>query len=60
MIAKKPHDSYLCEFHSIEKFIGVLFSLEEEFRIVEPLWLRERAVAAAERVLRSNSDQYFE
>lgn len=59
VIANKQHDRYLCEFHSIEKFIGVLFSLGEEFRIVEPLWLRERVIKTAESALLSNGDEYF-
>ncbi len=56
IIAKQPKDRYVCEFHSIEKFIGLLLSLDSEFRLVEPYWLRERLVRAARRVLACNED----
>ncbi|MBE6629015.1 MAG: hypothetical protein E7629_08825 [Ruminococcaceae bacterium] len=51
IIAKQGKDRYYCEFHSIEKFIGILMSLESDFRLVEPDWLRERLVRCAVRVL---------
>lgn len=59
IIAKKNNDRYLCEFHSIEKFIGVLFSLGGAFRIVEPVWLREKVIERANLALSSNGDEYF-
>lgn len=54
IIAKKPANRYVCEFHSIEKFIGMLLSIEEDFRVIEPYWLRERLVRSARRVLQNN------
>ena len=59
VIAKKGGDRYLCEFHSIEKFVGVLFSLGSAFRIVEPVWLREKVLEAARTALEANGDDYF-
>lgn len=56
IVAKQPKDRYVCEFHSIEKFIGLLLSMDSDFRIVEPYWLRERLVRAAKRVLQNNLD----
>ena len=56
IVAKEPRDRYVCEFHSIEKFIGLLLSLESDFRLVEPYWLRERLVRNARRVLGNNDD----
>ena len=50
IIANKNGGRYLCEFHSIEKFIGVLFSLGGTFRIVEPVWLREKVIERAAEV----------
>ena len=44
-----------CEFHSIEAFLGVLFSLEEPVVILEPEWLRERLIASARRVLKNHA-----
>ena len=43
-----------CEFHSIEAFLGVIFSLEEPVVVVEPDWLRDRLVASAWRVLENH------
>lgn len=51
IIAKQGRNRYYCEFHSIEKFIGILMSLESDFRLVEPDWLKERLVRCAARVL---------
>lgn len=59
IIANKNGGRYLCEFHSVEKFIGVLFSLGSEFRIIEPLWLREKVLDRARSALASNGDEYF-
>ena len=56
IIAKQPKDRYICEFHSIEKFIGLLLSMDADFRLVEPFWLRERLVRTARRVLGNNED----
>ena len=56
IISKEAKDRYVCEFHSIEKFIGLLLSSDSDFRIVEPYWLRERIVRAARRVLGNNED----
>ena len=57
IIAKKPANRYVCEFHSIEKFIGLLLSIEEDFRVIEPYWLRERLVRCAHRVLVNNEEE---
>ena len=56
IVAKEARDRYVCEFHSIEKFIGILLSLDADFRLIEPYWLRERIVRAARRVLENNMD----
>ena len=57
IIAKQPKDRYSCEFHSIEKFIGLLLSLDSDFRLIEPYWLRERLVRSAKRVLDNNNGE---
>jgi len=56
IVAKEPHDRYVCEFHSIEKFLGLLLSLDADFRLIEPYWLRERILRQAKRVLANNED----
>ena len=57
IIAKEPRDRYICEFHSIEKFIGLLLATDADFRVVEPYWLRERLVRTARRVLNNNQNE---
>ena len=56
IVAKQPRDRYTCEFHSIEKFIALLLSLDADFRLIEPYWLRERLVRNARRVLNNNEE----
>ena len=46
---------YKCEFHSVERFLGILLSIDADVRIVSPKWLREKLVASADRILRMNS-----
>lgn len=46
---------YRCEFHSIEKFMSVIMSLEADITVLTPDWLRARLVRAAERIIRNNS-----
>ncbi len=55
IVAKKPHNRYLCEFHSIEKFLGLLLSIDADIRLVEPYWLRERILRCARRIVKNNS-----
>ena len=56
IIAKQSKDRYVCEFHSIEKFLGLLLSLDADFRLIEPYWLRERILRQAKRVVANNAD----
>ncbi len=53
IVKKNGKNSYTCEFHSIEKFIGALIATESEFRVLEPEWLKERLIASAQRILDS-------
>lgn len=54
IVAKQTHNRYVCEFHSIEKFIAILLSMDADFFLVEPYWLRERILRSAQRVLDNN------
>ncbi|MBQ4273802.1 MAG: hypothetical protein IJB94_02375 [Clostridia bacterium] len=56
IVARGPHDRYVCEFHSVEKFLGLLLSMDADFRIVEPYWLREKILRSARRVVENNKD----
>ena len=52
--AKKGRNRFVCEFHSVELFLGMLMSLNADVRIVSPEWLRDRALESAERIIRNN------
>ena len=56
IIAREPHNRYICEFHSIEKFIGLLLSMDADFKLIGPAWLREKIVSGARRVLKNNEE----
>ena len=56
IVAREPHDRYVCEFHSVEKFLGLLLSMDADFRIVEPYWLREKILRSARRVVENNKE----
>lgn len=55
IIGEESRGRYICEFHSIEMFLGLLLAAETDITIVKPDWLRLRLVRAAERVLRNNN-----
>ena len=54
IIAKLGRNRYSCEFHSIEKFIGILMAMETDYRLIEPEWLRERLIRCAQRVIKNH------
>lgn len=54
IISKEPRNKYICEFHNVEQFLSVLITLRSDFRIVEPLWIRERLVKMAENIIKNN------
>lgn len=54
IVAKSGPNRYDCEFHSVERFIGALFTLNTAFTVEEPSWLRERLLQAADRILKSH------
>lgn len=46
---------YVCEFHSVELFLGLLFTTAADVTILKPEWLREQMLRAAERALKNNT-----
>ena len=54
IVETKSKDHFVCEFHNVDLFLGLLFTLEAEVRIISPEWLREKAINCAERILKSN------
>lgn len=54
IVSDEPHHRYRCEFPSVELFLGIIMSMGADIRIVEPLWLRERLVEFAKKVIENN------
>lgn len=54
IVGEEPRHRYRCEFPSIELFLGIVMSAGADIRVVEPVWLRERLVEFARRVLECN------
>ncbi len=54
IVGEESRGNCICEFHSVEMFLGVIFAAEADITVVKPDWLRERLTRAAERVLRNN------
>lgn len=47
---------YICEFASVEAFLGALMAVGEPIRIVSPEWLRVRLLENAAALVRANKD----
>lgn len=56
IVGEEGRGNYICEFHSVELFLGVIFSAEADITIVKPDWLRARLVRSAKRVLGCNEN----
>ncbi len=54
IISREPRNRYICEFHNVEQFLSVLITLRSDFKIVEPMWIRERLVKLAEKIIKNN------
>ena len=54
IVDEEARGCYVCEFHNVELFLGILFTAQSDIVIQKPDWLRERYVQAAQRVLRAN------
>lgn len=54
IISKESRSRYLCEFNNVDQFLSVLMTLQSDFKIVEPFWMRERLVKLAENIIKNN------
>ncbi len=54
IVGEESRGNYVCEFHSVEMFLSLIFASEAEITVLKPEWLRRRLVQSAERVLRNN------
>ncbi len=55
IISKESRCKYLCEFHNVEQFLSVLITLRSDFKIIEPMWIREKLVKLAENIIKNNN-----
>jgi len=54
IVMQRSRGVYDCEFHNPDLFLGALLTLDSDVKIISPDWLRERAIEAAERLLKNN------
>jgi predicted DNA-binding transcriptional regulator YafY len=54
IISKESRNKYVCEFHNVEQFLSVLITVRSDFKIVDPMWIRERLVKMAENIIKNN------
>ena len=54
IISKESRNRYLCEFHNVEQFLSVLMTLQTDFKVIEPFWIRERLIKFAENIIKNN------
>ena len=54
IIGEESRGAYICEFHSVDMFLGLLLATETDVTVLKPDWLRQRLVRSAERILRNN------
>ena len=55
IVGEESRGNYICEFHSVEMFLGLVLASDAEITVLKPDWLRQRLVLSAERVLRNNA-----
>ena len=54
IISREGRSKYICEFHNVDQFLSVLITLRADFKIIEPMWIRERLVKLAENIVKNN------
>jgi predicted DNA-binding transcriptional regulator YafY len=55
IIARKGENRYACEFHHVDHFLAALLTADADVKLLEPNWLRERLIRAAQRVLQNHT-----
>ena len=54
IVGEESPGNYICEFHSVEMFVGLIVATEADITVLKPAWLRKRLTQSAERALRNN------
>ena len=57
ILREERRGEFVCEFHSVELFLGVLFATEADITVLSPDWLRERMLRSAQRIIRNNKEE---
>lgn len=57
IVSDEPKHRYVCEFPSVELFLGIIMSMDADLKIISPDWLRHKLVEFAERILNNNKDE---
>ena len=57
IISKEGRNKYLCEFHNVDQFLSILMTLQTDFKVIDPFWIRERLVKLAENIIKNNKNQ---
>lgn len=56
IISREGRDSYNCEFYNVDNFLSIMLVSDADIRIESPEWLRDKAIAAAKRILKNNTE----
>ncbi len=54
IISEEERGQFLCEFHSIDRFLCAILTARSGIRIVEPSWLRDKLLHMAEKAIQNN------
>ena len=54
IVEEKSKNVFICEFHNVDLFLGMLFTLDADVRIISPEWFRQKALSCAERITKNN------
>ena len=57
IVGQEEKDEYVCEFHSIELFLGLVLTAQTDITILRPAWLRERMIRNARRALENHTKE---
>lgn len=57
IVRTRSKNTFICEFHNVDLFLGLLFTLDANVKIISPEWLREKAVRCAQKIIANNKDE---
>lgn len=57
VVGKEVKNNYICEFRNANFFLCALLTSGADFKIVKPLWLRDKLFELIERTLENNKEE---